>query len=130
MGDVRKLDERLLEFRAERARTSDEAFLRFMDEAEREYRRMPKDFVLIFDLSDYGGVSVHQAMLWMQLFERVRSVTETNLVCTCVCAPSPIVLAGVRLFTTLYSAVKPFHVFEDRVACVDAARRALQNSPP
>ena len=108
---------------------SDASFAAFMTEAERVYVGMEASFVLIFRL-DFGGVSVRQAARWMQLFERVRPVTEAKLICTCVCCSSPVVEAWARMFTTVYSSIKPFHVCKDYETCLAKAREGLQNNPP
>lgn len=98
-----------------------------MREAEREYSTMDTEFVLVFNLTNFSGLSIQQAAAWMELFERVRPVTESKLICTCVCSSSSVVLAGARLFTRLHSTVKPFHVYEREEECMREAQRKIQH---
>ena len=119
----------IVEIRVNRDVQTDEEFSDFMRTAEREYLAMESEFVLVFNLSNFGGVSVQQAAAWMELFERVRLKTETKLICTCVFSPSSVVLSGARLFTMLQSPVKPFHVYDSEEECMREVRNKRKFKP-
>ena len=113
----------IVEIRVNRDVKTDKEYSDFVLAAEREYLAMDSEFVLVFNLSNFSGVSVQQAAAWMELFERVRPVTETKLICTCVFSTSSVVLAGARLFTMLHSPIKPFHVYDNEEECMREVRK-------
>jgi hypothetical protein len=120
----------LMEIRVNRDVQTEQDYSDFMLLAEREYLAMNTEFVLVFNLVNFSGVSTQQAAAWMELFERLRSVTERKLICTCVISTSNVVLAGARLFRTLHSPIKPFHVYESEAECMREVRQKLKVCAP
>ena len=116
----------IVEVRVNRDVETEREYVDFMVEAEQEYMKMDTEFVLVFNLN-FSGVNIQQAAAWMELFERVRPVSASKLICTCVCSSSSVVLAGARLFTRLHSAVKPFHVYESEEECMSEAQRKFEH---
>ena len=102
---------------ARRAQATDDEFRALVADAETAYRATDAPFYLVFDLLRLELVPLHQAHAWMELFERVRPITERLLLCTSLCLASPILRGGVELFLALYHPVKPLHVFGDFSEC-------------
>ena len=118
--------EHIMEVRVCKDVSSDDTFASFVDRAESAYTMKDEDFVLVFRIENFSGVSKRQAVQWMQLFDRVRPITEARLIGTCVSSPSPVVRTGARMFTLLHSPIKPFHVFDDYATCMQTAKRLIQ----
>lgn len=103
-------------------------FARFVDTAERAYLAQTSEFGLVFDLSalERAAPALWQCIEWMRLFQRVRPHTETTLRASAVSASSPMVLAGVALFRTMHSPVKPMTTHTLRSDAVAAVRASNQ----
>ena len=112
-----ELRENVLQIRVLSARASDEEFDALLRDAEAIYANMDEEFYLVFDLCDMGLLPLHQAMKWMELFDRVKHVTETHLICTSVCLSDPLVKGAVDIFLGLYNPTRPLYTFPTLSEC-------------
>lgn len=107
-------------------KASDGEFRQLIESTEREYTAMPPNFVLILDMTHMGLLPLHQAGMWMEMFQRALPVTKANLVQTCICFSNELVKFAVDSFLLLYHPVKPFYTFATRADCVSAAKLRLE----
>ena len=101
---------------------SDREFCELIECAEREYNAMAKGFVLVIDMMCMGGLPLHQAGMWMEMFQRVAPVTKERLVQTNVCFSNDLIKFAVDAFLLMYSPIKPFYTYPTREECVGEAK--------
>lgn len=120
-GKVRRRRGGLLVVTVLKEKATDEEFDALIDASESAYVQMPDKFCLVLDLSVMELLPLSHCIKWMELFERVKPVTEARLVCTCVCFQNPIMHSAVTLFLRMYHPIRPFYVCHDRSECIRIA---------
>ena len=99
-----------------------EEFQSLMDATKREYIRMPKEFVLVLDVLRMNILNPMFCIAWMRLFDEVRPITSSHLLCTHVAYDSGVLQWAVNAFLNIYNPMKPLLLHTSRDACLECAQ--------